>query len=180
LPTFAMANPYAGFKIIGSSQSTGNISGNGDGYYDQITGGGAVFLGYDFYYESDTPVRVEVEYAMRSEVNASVDEANVIYKSDINYSLHTLFFNAYFDIQNSTALTPYVGGGIGAGFVNNDRGAAITTFAWNVTMGLSYALSESLTADLGYRYVRVGENEVRNIKFTPYSNEMTLGLRYAF
>lgn len=180
LPAYAMANPYAGIKIVGSLQSTGTISGNADGYYNQDTVGGALFAGYDFYYESNLPVRVEVEYTIRSEVNASIDYDDFIQKSDINYSMHTFFGNAYFDFQNNTALTPYVGAGLGAGFINNDRGNVATVFAWNVGAGVAYAFTESVTADLGYRFVGLGENQVRNATFNPFSNEVTLGLRFSF
>lgn len=180
LPSFALAGMYGGVKIIGSLQSTGTISGSADGNYNQSTYGGAFFAGYDFYDDSSSPIRVEAEYAIRSEVNASADYDDRIIKSDIHYSLHTFFGNAYFDFQNNTALTPYVGAGLGAGFISNDRGHVITAFAWNVGGGISYALSERLDADLGYRFVSVGENEVRGANFSPYSNEISVGLRYSF
>lgn len=216
---------YAGLKFIDSIQSTGDMSkdrvdvegfGFGIGSHSQNTVGGGIFVGYDFYPQHQVPIRTEIEYAIRSEMykswnksysNAtSVGDVNLDAKARSNFQ--TLFFNAYWDFHNSTAFTPYIGAGVGLGFINNhykfsgDTQIPIpeqypssvsmnnmnTVFAWNVGAGCSYAFNENFSADLAYRFVGLGYNETSKtfygqkvkIGTSPYANEFSLGLRYTF
>ena len=76
----------------------------------------------------------------------------------------TVFANAYWDITNYGGFTPYVGGGVGAAFHRlSDITAPLdasdgdnTSFAWNVTAGVSYDLSPELKIDVSYRYTDLG------------------------
>lgn len=79
--------------------------------------------------------------------------------------------NAYVDLGTYGGLTPYVGGGIGASylttsnvrFVNGDgstgsySGDSEWNFAWALTAGAAYAISDNLLVDLNYRYVDLGD-----------------------
>lgn len=202
---------YGGIKIIDSIQSTGNISktnagGLGIDEYSQNTIGGGVFAGYDFYPAYQVPMRVELEYAIRGNSETTWDKSysNANYETKGKYGLQTVFFNAYWDFHNSTAFTPYIGAGLGMGFIDNkytvsgnedgqggefSKSKMNTVFAWNVGLGASYAFTENISADLAYRFVGLGENEVSTwsnggdkIKLTthPYANEFSLGLRFTF
>ena len=112
---------YAGLKFIDSIQSTGPFSLSGDvkgigiGQYSQNSVGGGIFVGYDFYPQFQVPMRAELEYAIRSNVtktwDASGADGTASFKGE--WGLQTLFANAYWDFHNSTAFTPYVGGGLG-------------------------------------------------------------------
>ena len=84
--------------------------------------------------------------------------------------------NAYVDLGTWWCLTPYVGAGIGmanikiSGFrddgFNNVGGLNISTayaddaskwnFAWALHAGLSYKVTQSMSIDLGYRYIDMG------------------------
>lgn len=208
---------YGGLKFIDSIQNTGQMSKTvpdwsddnfGIKQYGQNTVGGGIFLGYDFYPQHQVPLRVEVEYALRSNAETTWSAADHDVTDDIKFKMgiQTLFANAYLDFHNSSAFTPYVGAGAGMGFINNSfKGTATeggvsdehfsknkmnTVFAWNVGVGCSYAFTENISADLAYRFVGLGYNEVSatskygdekfKIGSTPYMNEFSLGLRFTF
>ncbi|MDR2055305.1 MAG: outer membrane beta-barrel protein [Desulfovibrio sp.] len=200
---------YGGLKFIDSIQNTGSMSkgddakGFGIGQYGQNTVGGGVFLGYDFFPVLDVPVRAEVEYAVRTNMNTTWDRSFTdgvnTAKSEIEaqWNLQTLFFNAYWDFHNSTAFTPYIGAGIGVGFINSSydvsgylNGQKLgsvseskqnSVFAWNAGIGCSYAFNENVSADLAYRFVGLGYYEPADgLGMSPYANEFSLGLRFTF
>lgn len=115
---------------------------------------------------------------------------------DATWNVNTLFANAYWDFHNSSKFTPYIGGGLGMGFINSNydihgrNGESMsassmnTVFAWNVGAGCSYAFTENVSADLAYRYVGLGKNKTSynddSITTNPAMNEVSLGLRLTF
>ena len=203
---------YLGLKFIDSIQSTVDFSkGGGTKFFDvdnysQNTIGGGVFVGYDFYPMHQIPVRAEVEYAIRtnsetewdSKVIGAIPAGAASLKGQWN--LQTLFLNAYWDFHNDTAFTPYIGGGIGMGFIqskyevnapglSDSYNETNTVFAWNAGAGVAYAFTDNISADLAYRFVGLGysENEKtidgfgkQKVGMAPYANEFSLGLRYTF
>ena len=214
---------YAGLKFIDSIQSTGQVSKSNAvgeifdvGDYTQNTIGGGIFFGFDFYPKQQVPLRAEIEYAIRTNstttwgltdaVKTLAKDNNVAGSADLKgqWNLQTLFLNLYWDFHNQSAFTPYVGGGLGLGFIKSkyEVSAAIdglgsasdsyndmqTVFAWNVGAGLAYAITDNLSADLAYRFVRLGYQETEKtvlgekvkIGMAPYANEFSLGLRYTF
>ena len=79
--------------------------------------------------------------------------------------------NGYVDLGTWAGLTPYIGAGVG--FANNksgmftdtalglsgggfSTGASKTNFAWAGMAGLSYAVSQNLKLEMGYRYLNLG------------------------
>lgn len=197
---------YMGLKFIDSIQSTGPVSKGGGanfvdaGEYSQNTIGGGAFLGFDFYPLYQVPVRAEIEYAIRTNSTTSWNDkysAGVDLKGQ--WGLQTLFLNAYWDFHNDSAFTPYIGAGLGMGFISNryevefgNESESVnelnTVFAWNAGAGVAYAITDNLSADLAYRFVGLGYNETEKTidgekcKFgtSPYANEFSLGIRYTF
>jgi opacity protein-like surface antigen len=63
-----------------------------------------------------------------------------------------------------------------------------TTFAWNLGAGLSYAFTENVAADLGYRFIHTNHRELKanwgdgqtKVGSSPYINEFYLGGRFTF
>lgn len=79
-----------------------------------------------------------------------------------------LLANAYYDFENTTRLTPYVGGGIGAGFVNVDYSPSdigivddsATAFAYQIVGGLDYAINDTSSVLTNIRYRGTTDVEV--------------------
>ena len=189
---------YFSAKLMDSIQ---NVWGSGDmsGNHSQNTMGGAFALGYDFYPQGKVPLRAELEYAIRSNVYWSDGgDLGGGQWGDLKgqWGLQTLLVNAYFDFHNSTAFTPYLGGGLGMGFINTryeidvpgtfnaTKSKSNTVFAWNLGAGVAYAFNENISADLGYRYLGLGENDVKwqgvKLNSTHAGHEFSLGLRVTF
>lgn len=91
--------------------------------------------------------------------------------------------NAYIDLPTVWCITPYVGGGIGVASVSvlglkdvNVPNAGVsygadhteTNFAWAFYGGLAYEVNPSVTLDLSYRYLDLGD--ARSGRVTAYDN----------
>ena len=142
-------------------------------------------------------VRGEVEYTY---ANANLEEDtlnddDLPQKDKFESDSHTVLLNVYGDIKTATPFTPYVGAGIGYSWSNialKEEGGKLefddSAFAWQVGAGVSYALDNALTLDLGYRFMNVmgleyegtDEGEAIKVKADTYSHQVYLGARYAF
>ncbi|MDR2572801.1 MAG: outer membrane beta-barrel protein [Desulfovibrio sp.] len=200
---------YLAPKFLMSFQNTGTMSrssylqGSGLDSYSQFTLGAGLAAGYDFWPQQMIPVRAEIEFAMRGNSEKSWDAGDARNVRDIKgtWNNSTLFANLYWDFHNSTAFTPYVGGGLGMAFNytgydfrdNTTRSTHsmddhYTNFAWNLGAGVAFNFNDSLALDVGYRFVHLGYNEVSatvngskiEISNDPYNNEFMLGLRFMF
>ncbi len=71
----------------------------------------------------------------------------------------TGFVSLYRDLGEFYSLRPYIGAGIGVGFVEYDAAPTLEDdsigVAWHVTTGVSMDWSEQTTLDLGYRYTGI-------------------------
>jgi opacity protein-like surface antigen len=68
-------------------------------------------------------------------------------------STATVLGNLYFDWANDTMFTPYVGGGIGYGFVDGSGLAEDDDgVAYGAAAGVAVGLTNNLDLDLGYRF----------------------------
>ena len=217
LPALAAAEVHGVYiapRFLVGIQNSGqlsrtNIPSDAMDQYSQAVFGGALAVGYNFAPKFQLPIRAEIEYAMRSASSKKKDvswsEFGTVGSAEVRQTtnLHTLFLNAYFDINTGTAFTPYLGAGIGMAFNNTrikDEGSWAgpwgndswsdsknqwnTTFAWNVGAGLSYAFTENVAADLGYRFIHTGYRSVsmddRKMGSAPYIHEFYLGARFTF
>lgn len=179
---------------------------------DAVIGGG-VMVGYNLNGVVGLPVRAEFDYVARGK--GSVDQAHdVIYDlySDGEHTprnarlgqndkigVQTTLMSLYLDIPIGAAITPYVGGGVGAAFidhettvydddgVNYSRSHESTNFAWAVGGGLAWAIDGHKTIDISYRYVDAGDSSVKKGNWEPISantsiatHDVMLGFRYGF
>ena len=187
--TLALAMPaaaevtgvYVGAKFIDSIQSRWADGGS----LNQNTVGGGVFAGFDFYPSFNLPLRAELEYAIRTDMKEDYNSGWDSYSA--SFGVQTLMANFYFDFHNSTAFTPYIGAGLGMGFVRTEVSSYndySTVFAWNVGAGCAYSFNENFAADLGYRFVGLGETDAKydgnSLKTTGNAHEFSLGLRLTF
>ena len=153
-------------------------------------------------------VRVEFEIAHRNKDTGHLPyedaDGSVYIEGQDNVGLTTTSYmvNGYYDFDNQSAFTPYIGLGIGMAKVEYENawsesgydissGAYLGTFSdkdkysktkmvWNIALGASYKINSNLNLDLGYRYVDYGSFTDSDTKFETKSNEFSLGVRYAF
>jgi opacity protein-like surface antigen len=84
---------------------------------------------------------------------------------DHDMSATYLLGNVWADIRTSYPITPYIGGGLGAAWLDLDgiwstpggatRVDGDVAFAWQLGGGVQYEFTESWALDVGYRYKRV-------------------------
>lgn len=168
---------------------TGGAGGGVSESNTQLSMGGALAVGYDFWQQHKLPVRAELEFAMRGNNNYSNDYSNVYgtpgmsSELKVNYNASTLMANFFYDFHNSTSFTPYLTAGLGLAFINTEyeynvrnAGASVfgmnesenfTNFAWNVGAGVAYSFNENVSVDLGYRYVNLGNVNVSGSRTIP-------------
>lgn len=134
--------------------------------------GGALAIGYDFSVKTQIPMRTELEYSLfeSQRYDSGNSVAGKLARSQ------AVLANVYYDVKTGTLVTPYAGVGAGVGFVGGD-----TNFAWNLRAGLAVDITDSIKADLGYRYVQMGEvNGYRKYKGDLSAHDLMLGVRYTF
>lgn len=134
----------------------------------------------------------------------------------LNTAVYSGMFNMYYDFATDTKFTPYIGAGLGYARVKTKAhtwghcgtpantydlsfNKSANNFAFHIDLGGSYALTDQISLDLGYRYTNFGriktDPTIRDsmgkmmgvdgpfmidgdIKVTMH--EINLGLRYAF
>ena len=196
-PKFALNVQHSEFQasMPKESHSLGSRTGT--------RAGGALAVGYDFAPKFSVPVRAELEYGAYGNVSRSKDLGDGIgFKSTA--TIQTLLANVYWDIAEWNGFTPYVGVGAGLAFVKTEGSFSAgrdlvqlnpelsttwnntdTVFAGQAGLGVSYAFSESVSADLGYRFLLTGDGDSRRDIVTlkakdNYVHQFMLGLRVTF
>lgn len=172
------------------------------------TFGASVAAGYDFSKQFNLPVRAELEFAGFTEAEAkrSFRDGGDHHKLKQTFNIKTLFVNAYWDIETGTQFTPYVGGGLGLGFVDtklkysgedaystwgaSTGSRSVTNFAWNVGIGLGYDITENWVLDAGYRFVGLGSVKTKSYDLAGmkihgkannlFQHQFSVGVRYVF
>ncbi len=69
-------------------------------------------------------------------------------------SVQAIMSNVYFDLVNSSRLTPYVGAGVGGARVENELGERDAAFAYQGRAGVDFALSDALSIGVEFSYFR--------------------------
>jgi len=123
-----------------------------------------------------------------------VSTANLVAAGRGELETSTLMLNAYYDFNLDSALTPYVGIGIGTAeteveFSPSDVGVISdddNSFVYQLILGASYDFSDNLAAFASYRF-RDADEVSLNASLLPArfdinneSNLVDIGLRYAF
>ena len=119
-----------------------------------------LFLGGAIGYDLGNNVRLEGEVSyMTTDVDrvygpgSSFDVSN-----DVNVLSYLV--NFYYDVKNQSPSTFIIGGGIGVSNVEVDNdGYDDTVFAYQVGAGVGYATSDSVTIEVGYRYLATSNPE---------------------
>ncbi|MEL6373635.1 MAG: outer membrane beta-barrel protein [Pseudomonadota bacterium] len=118
---------------------------------------------------------------------------------------YTLMMNLYKDFGNFGGFNPYIGVGVGLAYhklgetfftgnpnlVNRIAGNSDVAFAWSLSAGVGYQISERAILDFGYRYIDLGSIKSGRVDSAGFQNpavdiddltahEIKIGLRYHF
>jgi opacity protein-like surface antigen len=160
-------------------------------------------IGYKF----DNGIRLEsvVDYYFLFKTSeVSMNPNKDTFKITAKTKADSLMFNIYKDIVTIGNFTPFVGGGIGIGYLKESAGGdaisrddnviypleAISKkrnqFAYKLTIGSDIKLSNKVTGEISYNYFNLGSNKrkiiggIQNIGNRTYEiHNITLGMRFA-
>lgn len=142
---------------------------------------GALNLGYNLAYDYDIPVRAELSFTLRDNLDKKKNKSSRGDEGELSHTrertkvhMNTLMLNSYYDINTGTSFTPFLGAGLGVAFTkldykstdryddqNNDENDKFskskTKFAWNVAAGIAYNIADSIDIDFIARYVNVSK-----------------------
>ncbi|MEO5348461.1 MAG: outer membrane beta-barrel protein [Magnetococcus sp. YQC-3] len=183
-----------GNESVGSVKSgvvsTGVIPGVVPGAVVAVSSDDAVAVSASVGMRLHPTVRLELEGAYRKydadKITFGVTPTKITGHSEIK----TLMANAYYDFPVQWQFRPYITGG--AGMARSDASVSFagltsrghdTAFSYQLGGGLSYSLSETVTADIGYRYVGAISTEESSVIRTEKDgnlHEILAGLRFGF
>ncbi len=165
---------YIGVRGIGSIAEVDDVDSNGfvgaenvENDDDEVAGVGGI-IGYRF---EDFPLRTEIEGAYRFRFDLDVrDQGPPTIDYETNIATTTVLFNAFLEWRNESDFTPFVGGSVGwaRNSADNDRhnlvnGASQSddtdedNVAWGAMAGVDWRFLESVSAELAYRYINLGD-----------------------
>lgn len=72
-------------------------------------------------------------------------------------SVQAIMSNVYFDLVNSSRVTPYIGAGVGGARVENELGERDAAFAFQGRVGVEFSVSRALSVGVDYSYFRTTE-----------------------
>ncbi len=146
-----------------------------------------VAAGYDF----GNNIRLEGEIAYQKN---DLDKAR-LWGVDIDLTGDTsstaFLLNGYFDFANDSAFTPFISAGLGLAIVEvndfNVPGSGVpsyndddTVFAYQVGVGVGYAVNEKVSVDVKYRYCATSDPEFDTTEIEYSGHNLYAGVRVAF
>jgi opacity protein-like surface antigen len=167
-------------------------------------GGGALGIQYD---HSPVGVRVELEgqaardYRLETDLPVLAAPPNIVFLNyptlDTSLNTWTLFGNIWLDVPITEWLSIFGGGGMGIAVTDmtsivspglGDQSGDDTTFAWQVGGGLSFAATDWLTFDTSYRFVDLGQPDLKyrvyafpsDLEMQLHSHDVVFGVRMNF
>lgn len=90
-------------------------------------------------------------------------------------STTTLLGNLYYDFANDSAFTPYVGAGVGYGWVRNAATGNDSGLAVGLAAGVAIDLTQNVALDVGYRF-----RDTFISGANPIEHQATVGVRFSF
>jgi opacity protein-like surface antigen len=142
-------------------------------------------MGYDF-----GMYRIEGEIGYRKNDVDTFSALGVSVPADGDLDALSFMANGYLDFENQTALTPFIGAGIGWSVVSTSDisvwGIPVvgnrkdTVFAYQFGVGVGYSATDSLIIDIAYKYFATSDPEFEGIKGEYNSHNISLGIRLTF
>jgi opacity protein-like surface antigen len=159
-PTDGYAASDAGSFYVRGDLGWSFLDWTGDTENTYVLGGG---VGYQ--YNDNFRADLTVDWANNYKVapGAEID-------------MTTVLGNMYFDWANDSVVTPYIGAGLGYGWVNGDGGVADESgVAFGLAAGVAIDLTENVALDVGYKY-----RDILIDNTDPSEHMGTVGLRFSF
>lgn len=150
--------------------------------------GGA--LGYDW-----GNFRTEFEIAYRKNTIDELQTLGTPVPSTGNFSALSYLLNVFYDFENSSLITPYIGAGLGFATINanNIVGTGVintddddTEFAFKLSLGAAYRLTPEIDLQADYSYFGTSDPEFNNsVTGADFDSEflshtLGLGIRFKF
>jgi opacity protein-like surface antigen len=156
----AEAYAASGFYLRGDAGWSW-LDGRDDLNFDSVTAGGGI--GYQW-----SPMfRTDLRFDHAFDFNIGGDNA----------SLNTATANIYLDLPLSSVVKPYVGGGVGYSFFNNDFDHGL--FAAALMGGVSVDVNQYVAVDVGYRFLTFFDKD--NFDHIDVNDHSVMaGLRFKF
>jgi opacity protein-like surface antigen len=143
-------------------------------------------LGYDF-----NRFRVEGEISYQKNDIEKISAQGVPFDPTGDAAALSFLINGYYDFVNRSAFTPYISAGLGFAQVEfNDLDISRigfsgssdtdTVFAYQIGIGVGYALTEKFIIDVKYRYFGTEDSEYNTTKAEFVSNNFLFGVRFNF
>lgn len=126
-------------------------------------------LGFD--YADGIRTELEYRYANANIESITVSDSinpDIVMPTDESLSAHLLMANFYFDLNNDSNLTPFIGGGVGGAFVTNENGDRDSALAYQGRAGVSYDFGGGISISAEYIYTRS-----RDLAFGPNDDDFT-------
>lgn len=179
------AGALAGVTIPSDSDWTGPGQDTIEIEYDPGFATG-VFLGYDA-----GMFRGEIETTYYASEVDTLTVTGTSLGAGADVTALSFMVNAYWDFENSSAFTPYLGVGIGGANVEFENltilGFSIpgdqddTQFAYQFMAGVDYSLTEMMMLGLSYRYFATTDLEFSGGQEVEYgAHNLLVGLRFNF
>jgi opacity protein-like surface antigen len=143
-------------------------------------------LGYDF-----KRFRVEGEISYQKNDIDKISAQGTLFDPTGDAVALSFLINGYYDFVNRSAFTPYISAGLGFAQVefndldvsrlgfsgSNDKD---TVFAYQIGIGVGYAVTQKVTIDAKYRYFGTEDSEYDTTKAEFTSNNFLFGVRFNF
>ncbi len=167
-----------------------------------LSGGAAVWLGYDLYPKYGIPLRTELATSFRSRHDFNVlftqaSPGNSLYGAKSNVQTTDFMVSLLWDIPNiplRSRFKPYIGGGVGVVYIDSDTDGFTPTpsyardnrwnSAWQAQAGMTYAYSTKLDIRFDYRYIDLGDISTGRLasgdRFTTHltSHDLRIGVEW--
>jgi outer membrane protein OmpA-like peptidoglycan-associated protein len=177
---------FGGYTINPDVGLDDEVFGHGDFSFDNGWVAGAA-VGYDW-----GRGRLEFEGAYRDNSFDTVSLDNNPFpppagrvSADIDGDTHVIsgMINALYDFENTSIVTPYVGFGMGAAYLDvsiSGESDTDTVLAYQGIVGTKVSITENLSGVVDYRYFRTLEADFSGTKFEYEQHTITAGLTYNF
>jgi len=159
-------------------------------WYVSLFGGGvwmptveADYYGYDYVSDPDFGYALGITVGTKvfdylrieGELSGTINSIDEVYSEfeddtyDIDGSISSVYLlgNAWFDLDTGSGFTPYIGGGIGAAYVNVDLDFSDNldgyAFAYQLGAGVKVDVADNVALDLGYRYKAIPDITVTEV-----------------